>query len=151
MKLTTPNAKIDYSLCKLLGEKPSDFIVLCLDGVAMEDFGTPYDTRQNRIQRQTVVRALNDRSADSLWPEFFDSWKANLCKQFGLPPQTEAKDFRPKVSLEISRVCPAFSEHLFVAVRLFETLSDRISLWSVRRGAETTAPKLRSSSPNAFS
>lgn len=125
---------IDLELCELLGDKPSDFIVLCLDGVQLDDFGTPYDTPRNRVERKGLADKLNDRSAESLWPELWKNWKPNICKQFGLPETTKASDFRPVVSIQISRVCPGYSEHLNSAIRLFETLADKIETWSVTQG-----------------
>lgn len=132
-ELKIKSQPIDLELCKLLGDEPSDFIVLCFDGVQLDDFGTPYDTPRNRVERQGLVDCLNDRSAESLWPAMWKNWKPNICKQFGLPETTTSDKYRPVVSMQISRVCPGHSEHLHSAIRLFETLADKITSWGVRK------------------
>lgn len=125
------NQAIDIELAELLGEKQCDFIVLCFDGQQLDFFGTPYDGPNARRLRQSIVEALNDRSKKSLWPKMFSEWKPEILRQFKLPPETTAKDFRPVVSLKISRVCHAYSEHLHAAISLFETLDDKVEWWSV--------------------
>lgn len=132
-ELIIKNQPIDFDLCKLLGSTPADFLVLCFDGVQLDDFGTPYDTPQNRLGRQGLVDALNDTSDKSLWPEMWKNWKPSICKQFGLPDTTTSADYRPVVSIKLSRVCPGYSEHLHSAIRLFETLADKIETWFVAR------------------
>jgi hypothetical protein len=122
---------IDYELCELLGNKPVDFIVICFDGVQLEDFGTPYDTPKNRAERLGLVDRLNDRSTDSLWPELWMNWKPNICRQFGLPETTTSDQYSPVVSCKISRVCHGYSEHLHAAIGLFETIADKLESWSV--------------------
>lgn len=136
LELEIKSLPIDLELCELLGDKPSDFIVLCFDGVQLDDFGTPYDTPRNRVERLGLVDRLNDCSEESLWPELWKNWKPNICKQFGLPDTTEADDYRPVVSCKISRVCPGYSEHLHSAIRLFETLADKIRTWTVTQGVD---------------
>lgn len=122
---------IDYELCELLGNKPVDFVVLCFDGVQLEDFGTPYDTPRNRAERQALAERLNDRSTDSLWPELWRNWKPNICRQFGLPETTTSDQYSPVVTCKISRVVHGYSEHLHAAIGLFETLADKIEKWTV--------------------
>ena len=122
---------IDFELGELLGEKPADFLVLCFDGVQLDDFGTPYDTPNNRIVRQDLIDGLNDKSKKSLWPKMWLNWKPNICKQFGLPETTTDKDFRPVVSYKISRVCHGYSQYLHVAIGLFEKIASRITSWGV--------------------
>lgn len=135
-ELKIKSLPIDLELCELLGDKPSDFIVVCFDGVQLDDFGTPYDSPRARVERQGLVDRLNDRSSESLWPELWKNWKPNICKQFGLPDTTKASDYRPVVSIQISRVCPGYSEHLHSAIRLFETLADKIETWTVTQGVD---------------
>lgn len=125
--------EIDYALATALGEKPSDFLVTCFDGVVFELFGSPYDTPANREEIQLRVEMLNNDSAESWWPEFFESWKPEICKQFSLPPTTTHFEFRPVVSWQIHRVVAGRSEFLHCAIRLFEELEDRIQSWAVRQ------------------
>ncbi len=143
MNETTPeivvqSQPIDLEITELLGEKARDFLIMCFDGVHFEDFGTPNDTPLNRANWQHIIDALNDRSKKSLWPKMFENWKVNICKQFALPITTTAKEFRPVVSFKISRVCHGYSEHFHAAVSLFETLSDKISAWTVRKRGDDT-------------
>lgn len=137
MELKINSTPLDLELCSLLGETPSDFIILCLDGVPLEGFGTPLDTPANRRDQQTIVDALNDRSKRSLWPKMWVNWGDEICKQFALAPGTMSYEFRPQVSLHISRVCAGYSEHLHCAIRLFETCADKIECWSVMRREAT--------------
>lgn len=130
-ELVVASAPIDLELCALLGDQPSDFLVLCLDGVQLEGFGTPYDTPRNRVERQGLVDRLNDRSEQSLWPELFNNWRPAIAKQFKLAEEITAKDFRPVVSLQISRVCPGYSQYLHCAIGLFETVSAKMEGWHV--------------------
>lgn len=130
-ELIIKNQPIDIELCKLLGSTQSDFLVLCFDGVQLDDFGTPYDTPGNRAMKERLVESLNDRSAESRWPEMWRNWKPKLCKQFGLPDTTTSDAYRPVVSYKISRVCPAYSEHLHAAIGLFETIADKVSKWTI--------------------
>lgn len=135
-ELIIKSQPIDFDLCKLLGSAPADFLVLCFDGVQLDDFGTPYDTPTNRATQLRLVEALNDRSAESRWPEMWRNWKPNICKQFGLDETTTSDQYRPVVSCKISRVCPGYSEHLHAAIGLFETIADKISRWSVEHGTD---------------
>ncbi len=130
-ELIITSQPIDFELSELLGIAACDFLVLCFDGVQLEFFGTPYDTPTNRIKRQGLVDALNDRSSKSLWPEMFKNWKGQICKQFTLSNETTEKEFRPVVSYKISRVCHGYSEHLHCAIGLFETLNDQIERWKI--------------------
>lgn len=127
---------LDFELAELLGEKPSHFLVLCLDGQKVENFGTPYDTAGNRAQWESLMARLNDRSRKSLWPTFFENWKATLIQQFRLPANATAKEFRPAASFKVSRVVCGYSTHLHAAVGLFEKLPNRIHRWSVIRRGE---------------
>jgi len=131
-KLTIKSAPIDLELCELLGDKPGDFLVLCFDGVQLDFFGTPYDSPRARVERQGLVDAINDTSETSLWPDMWKNWKAQICQQFKLPETTTSDKYRPVVTLEISRVCAGYSEHLHAAIGLFEKLGDKITMWSVR-------------------
>lgn len=130
-KFSIQSKPIDFEICDLLGEGYSDFIVLCFDGVQFEGFGTPFDTPANRKERQELVDHLNDHSKDSWWPDLLSNWKPKICRQFGLPTETTASEYRPVVSWEISRVCVGYSEHLHAAIGLFGKLSDRIACWAV--------------------
>lgn len=131
LNLKIKSQPLDFELCKLLGDRPADFLVLCLDGVQLEDFGTPYDTPSERVRRNHLVELLNDRTEDSLWPKMWEQWKQSLCKQFNLPETTTDKEFHPVVSYEISRVCHGYSEHIHAAIGLFDKLADKIENWSV--------------------
>jgi len=124
---------IDYELAELLGKKPSDFVVLCFDGVHFEAFGSPYDTPRARAEKQILVDHLNDRSDKSWWPDIFESWKREIRKQYGLADEATAMDYRPEVSYQIMRVVAGNSEHLHCAIRLFDEVGDRIETWSVRK------------------
>lgn len=137
MEIKINSTPLDLELCELLGEKPSDFIIICLDGVPVEGFGTPIDSPSNRLERMALVEALNRRSKRSLWPKFWENWWPELCKQFALPIGTTSDQFRPLASLHVSRVCAGYSEHLHCAIRLFEVCADKIENWSVmqRHGA----------------
>lgn len=134
-ELIIKSQPIDLQLTELLGDKPCDFIVLCLDGVPLEGFGTPYDTPENRARRTGFVDSMNDPSGKSLWPEFWVNWAPNIIQQFKLPATTTAGEYRPKVSLKISRVCPGYSEYLHAAIGLFEQCADKIQFWSISQGA----------------
>lgn len=124
---------IDFELTELLGGKPADFIVLCFNGEQLEFFGTPYDTPENRKTQQTLADKLNDRVNGSWWMKMFYSWHPEICKQFGLSPETSDKDFRPVVSCKISRVCHGYSAHLHCAIGLFETLAEKIDHWHIQK------------------
>ncbi len=131
-ELVINSRQIDLELCNLLGDKPADFLVLHLDGIPLEGFGTPFDTPSNRKTRQGLVDLLNDRSKESLWPDFWDNWSGSVIRQFGLIG-VAAEDFRPCVSYKISRVCPGYSEQLHCAIGLFETLASKIEWWSISK------------------
>lgn len=133
MELKIKSKPIDFELCELLGDKPSDFLVLCFDGVQLDFFGTPYDSPQARVERRGLVDLLNDKSEKSLWPKMWENWKPQICHQFKLPPNTTSAKYRPVVTCEISRVCHGYSEHLHAAIGLFDTLADKITSWGVRR------------------
>jgi hypothetical protein len=124
------NQPLDIELASLLGEKHSDFLVLCFDGVQLDFFGTPYDSTSGRIRQFGLVEKLNSRSGDSLWPKMFSEWKREICEQFKLPTSTTAGSYRPVVSCAISRVCHGYSEHLHAAIGLFEMVGDKIEWWS---------------------
>lgn len=127
-ELKINSVPIDLEICELLGSGSSDFIVLCFDGVQLDFFGTPYDSPDNRSARQYLVDSLNKKRS-SLWRKMFNSWKPQICQQFGLPETTTAKDYRPVVSYKISRVCHGYSANLHCAITLFEKLADRIETW----------------------
>lgn len=127
---------IDVELADLLGRGTSDFLVICFDGVQLEDFGTPYDTPANRANRQTLVDMLND---GTLWPKMFNEWKATICRQFNLPETTTHKDYKPVVSYKVSRVCAGYSEYLHAAIQLFEDCADKIERWELKQGADCRA------------
>jgi hypothetical protein len=135
-ELIINSQQIDLDICKLLGDKPGDFLVLCLNDVQLDGFGTPYDTPRNRSDRQGLVERLNDRSNKSLWPEMWRNWKLNICTQFKLPETTTEKVFRPVFSYKISRVCAGYSLYLHAAIGLFETLDDKIDNWFVSKNGK---------------
>jgi hypothetical protein len=139
MDVVLKGTPLDFELCELLGEKPADFLVLCFDGIQLEDFGTPYDTPKNRADRLGLVERLNDRSAESLWPEMWRNRKPSICKQFGLPETTTAEDFRPLVSCKIARVCHGYSSHTHCAIGLLERLIGIIERWGLGNGSDGAA------------
>lgn len=133
-ELTISGNPIDYELTELLGEKSADFIVLCFNGVQFERFGTPYDSPHERERTESMVRLLNSRKKkESLWPQMWENWAREIRKQYGLPADATADDFRPVVSYQIKRVCYGRSENLHCAIRLFEELADKIKTWGVRK------------------
>lgn len=138
-KLTIKSAPIDLELCELLGDKPGDFLVLCFDGVQLDFFGTPYDSPRARVERQGLVDAINDTSENSLWPDMWKKWKAQICQQFKLPETTTSDKYRPVVTLEISRVCAGYSEYLHAAIQLFEDCADKIERWELKQGVDCRA------------
>ena len=125
--------QIDYDLAEMLGEKPGDFLVLCFDGVQFERFGTPTDSPAARKRKSEMVECLNDRSKNSWWPELWLNWAGEIRKQYKLPPETVADDYRPVVSYKIHRVVAARSKYLHAAIRLFEQMGDRLKTWSCRK------------------
>jgi len=129
-ELVINSETIDIELADLLGRGASDFLVICFDGVQLEDFGTPYDTPENRANRQSLVDSLND---GSLWPKMFKNWKTTICRQFKLPETTTHKDYKPVVSYKVSRVCPGYSKYLHAAIQLFDDCSDKIEKWSLSK------------------
>jgi hypothetical protein len=124
---------IDYELCELLGGKPTDFVVLCFNGVQLDFFGTPYLTPAASERFANMSAALNDRSVDSLWPRMWENWQEEIRKQFGLPETCTADEFRPVVSEQVSRVVAGYSEHLHAAIGLFEKVADKIDRWEVHK------------------
>ena len=136
-ELTIKSLPIDLELCELLGDKPADFIVLCFDGEQFESFGTPFDSEAARARMQSVVNSLNDKSAESRWPEMWQNWKTDIRKQYGLPDTATSDDYRPVVSFKISRVCAGYSEHLHAAIGLFEKVGDKIRRWYISQDEET--------------
>ena len=132
-KLTISGNPIDYELAELLGQKPSDFVVICFDGEQFKSFGTPYDSPRARREQQILVDHLNDKSKESWWPDIFKSWACQIRQQYGLSAETTADDYRPVVSWEIKRVVAGRSEHLHVAIRLFEEIDSKVKTWSVRK------------------
>ena len=121
---------IDVEISDRLGHGTSDFLVLCFDGVQLEDFGTPYDTPDNRSNRQTLVDMLND---GTLWPNMFNQWKSTICRQFKLPETTTHNDYKPLVSYKVSRVCAGYSEYLHAAIQLFDECADKIERWEIKQ------------------
>lgn len=133
------NPPIDFELAALLGETPADFVVLYADGTPMQGYGTPFDSELARDRIVGLIEMLNDTSEDSFWPEFFRNWEKQFRAMYDLPPDTTAQDFHPVFSFAIHRVCAGYSEHLHVAMRLFETCRDSISRWHVGRASNGTA------------
>lgn len=125
---------IDYELAELLGERSADFIVLCFNGVQFERFGTPYDSPRERERTESMVRLLNSRKKkESLWPRMWENWASEIRKQYGLPADATADDFRPVASYQIKRVVAGRSEYLHCAIRLFEEIDAKLKTWSVRK------------------
>jgi hypothetical protein len=114
------NRQIDYDLAAALGQVPSDFLVLCLDGVPLEGFGTPFDGPAARLDREVIVDGINRKGRGSLWPKFWRNWERKIIASLGLPKDAMFGEFRPVASTEIHRVTAGFSEHLHCAIRLFE-------------------------------
>ena len=132
-ELIISSEAIDLELTGLLGEQPSDFLVLYFDGRKFENYGTPLDTPHNRVCRQGFVDRLNDSSKNSLWPEMFTEWKTEFFKQFGLKSGTIAKEWHPLASIKISRVCPGYSKYLHAAIGLLEDPRIAAKEWLVRK------------------
>lgn len=150
-KITVTSSDLDLELTALLGNKPSDFLVLCLDGVQFERFGTPRDTPQARESKQSLVDHLNDRSKDSWWPDLFKNWKREMIAQFKLAEDVTSEDFRPVVSFEIHRVCAGHSAYLHCAIRLFEEerVATLVSSWTVGMNMQAVAV-IRSKLGNSY-
>lgn len=125
--------QIDFDLAEMLGEKPGDFLVLCFDGVQFKRFGTPTDSPAARKRKSEMVDCLNDRSKKSWWLELWLNWAGEIRKQYNLPPETGADDYRPVVSYKIHRVVADRSKYLHAAIRLFEQMGDRLKTWSCRK------------------
>jgi hypothetical protein len=81
-----------------------------------------------------MVRLLNSRKKkESLWPRMWENWASEIRKQYGLPADATADDFRPVVSYQIKRVVAGRSEYLHCAIRLFEEIDAKLKTWSVRK------------------
>lgn len=138
-ELVLASSPLDFELAQLLGVEPGDFLILCFDGVQFKGFGTPFDTPQNRKDRQALVDGLNDRTTKSWWPELWVNWSADLKAQYGLAELAGAPDDqRPTASIKVSRVCAGYSSYLHCAIRLFEheRVSALVSHWAVGVGAD---------------
>lgn len=131
MKLRIKSHPIDLELCRLLGEQTLDFVVLCFDGVQFHAYGTPLDSPESRRRMQSLADTINNRDEQSVWRGMWNAWRQQICRQFNLPPTTTADEYRPRVTCEISRVCPGYSEHLHVAIGLFAAVADRIDRWEI--------------------
>ena len=138
-ELIIASQPIDLEITLLLGEHPSDFILLYLDGRKMENFGSPLDTPSNRAHRQGLVDALNDKSKKSLWPEFFKNWKMELRRQFGIGADATAKDFHPVASYKIERVCAGYSQHAYAAIQLFSHPKLKGTAYQLKRFSDGSA------------
>lgn len=127
-QLKVTGAHIDYVLAELLGEKPSDFLILCLDGKPLQGFGSPRDTTANRKDWRRMVAQLNEDEV--FWFKFFCRWASEIATQFGTPV---AKEFRPTVSYEVHRVVVGYSQHLHAAIQLFENpkVTALINKWAI--------------------
>ena len=132
-ELIIKQSALDYELCELLGEKPSDFIVLLADGEQVPFFGTPFDTPQNRRAEQLFVDSINDRTKKSSWPEFFRNWRRQFGHEYKLAPEATAADYHPQFSWAISRVCAGYAGHMHVAIGVFEKLGTRVKSWVVEK------------------
>lgn len=124
-KLVITNEPIDLELCELLGEKPSDFVILLADGKVLPGYGTPSDCKNARDNIQYFCDKLNTPKEDKKWwGEFSENWKLAL-------DQICEPGHRPVFSYEIHRVCACRSKNLHCAIRLFEELVERIDSWGV--------------------
>lgn len=124
---------LDHELSRLLGEEPVDFIVLCFNGQPLNGYGTPRDTPNERATFDRFVARLNDASEKSWWPDMFKGHKPKFISQFNLHENASEKDFRPKASWRIHRVCAGHSSFLHLAIRLFEhdQVKRLINKWKV--------------------
>lgn len=123
LKFINECAPIDLELCELLGEKPSDFVVLQANGETVPGYGTPYDSAANRQRYADMCGWLNDADDEILWTKFLENWGkelANIC---------DLCAGRPVFSIVVSRVCPGRSKYLHCAIRLFEELG--VESWVV--------------------
>lgn len=127
-QLKVTGAHIDYVLAELLGEKPRDFLILCLHGRPLMGFGSPPDTQVNRDDWNCLVSRLNEDGA--YWRKFLSQWADEITAQFGNARLTR---FRPTVSYEVHRVVVGYSEHLHSAIRLFENpkVTALINKWAI--------------------
>lgn len=123
-RLVITSTPLDLELCTLLGDKPSDFVILLADGKTVPGYGTPYDSPTARKNCTYICSRLNEDGEESWWPEFAKNWGNRLAEI--CPPE-----HRPVFSWELHRVCVGHSAYLHCAIRLFEQLKDRISSWGV--------------------
>lgn len=133
LETTLKCSVLDYELSELLGEQSMDFVVVLADGEQLEFFGTPVDSPRSRKMYGEIVDQLNLKTKKSEWPTFFKEWNRQFVKQFKLAEGTTHTDYHPKFTLAVSRVCHGHSSYLHCAIRLFETLDDRIKSWVVRK------------------
>lgn len=150
-QLKVTGAHIDYVLAELLGEKPSDYLILCLDGKPLEGFGSPPNTPHNRKEWARMVAKLN--TDEVFWFKFFCRWAAPIASQFGT---AQAKEFRAAASYEVHRVVVGYSQHLHAAIQLFVHLKVRqvTESWSVessRNGAVACEIRTKSGGRVRFS
>lgn len=131
VELEIVGSAIDYELAELLGEDPAHFLVLYLDGVAVQDVGTPMDSPSSRAAWDGIMRELNDRCAPEHWAEFFENWKRALCRLFSLPSDTQPEDFHPVACYKVHRVVHGYAERLHAAMRLLERFDSKMESWSV--------------------
>lgn len=127
-KLIITSSTLDLDLCELLGDKPSDFVILLANGKQVPGYGSPYDSPIARKNADYICSRLNEDGKDSWWPEFEKNWKEKLA-EIGISD-------RPVFSFELHRVCPGRSEYLHCAIRLFEELGDRVRSWAI--GSDST-------------
>lgn len=133
LKTTMKCSPLDYELSELLGEKSMDFVVVLANGEQLEFFGTPIKSQRSLEIYAEIVRSLNDRTKKSEWPTFFKEWNRQFIKQFKLAEGTTSKEYHPKFTLGVSRVCHGHSSYLHCAIQLFEKLDDRIKSWVIRK------------------
>ncbi|MFW6217432.1 MAG: hypothetical protein ACOC4K_00405 [Verrucomicrobiota bacterium] len=131
------NSPLDYELSELLGEKPTDYLVLCANGERLRFYGTPVDSPAERACMEKMVKMLNDREDPKFWREFFQAAALRFIDQFELPMPTDWRDFHPEFSYIVSRTCGSYSQYLQAAVTLFAQIEKRGANWILgRNGAE---------------
>lgn len=138
------NRQIDYDLTAALGQTPSDFLVLYLNGVPLEGFGAPLDTPTARLEREVLVKGINRTGRGSLWPKLWTNWRKQIIASLELSKDTVFGKVRPNARTEVHRVTVGFSEHLHCAIRLFEEpkVSDIVDRFEIYGPADPATCKI---------
>lgn len=142
-KLVITSTLLDLELCELLGDKPSDYVILLANGKQVPGFGTPEDSPAARARLTAFCLKLNSEGGNSLWPEFAKNWGSRLSEI--CPPET-----RPVFSWELHRVCVGWSQYDHCAIRLFLHLRERVSGWRMRMSGNALAVEITMHTGNRY-